>query len=526
MIPTSLAGFDERNKMPHSPRTMRILTGFSILLTATALTLRAADTATPRTVSLQECVEMALKKNLELRIERVNPQFALYNLGAARAGYEPVLSLSGEHSHNESGSRLISGGFSVPGAETDSDSFSGSLSGLTPWGMTYDLRGNANDQYGNSFGFDTNLNQVVAFPFNSSQSSVAIDVAQPLLKNFWIDGTRLSIAVAKNRVKHSELGLKARIIDIVTRVELAYYDLEFAHESVKVQQTALELAQRLLAENKKRVEVGALAPLDEKQSEAEVAARQADLIAAQRNLELLENNLKQLLHDDFASWSAQGIEPADALNKDRQLFNLQDSWARGLSSRPEYLQATLDVEQQGFQLKYDKNQLYPQLDIVGTYGYNGSGREFSDSLHQVSERDLPFYAYGGRLIVPLGNGAARNRYRSSKAGRDQTLLVLKKLEQDIMIAIDNAIKLAQSNFERIEATRKARDYAEAALAAEQKKLENGKSTSFIVLSLQRDLTAARSDEIAAVVQYNRSLALVAQAEGTTLERRKIDLTVK
>src|SRR5262249_37784602 len=162
-------------------------------------------------------------------------------------------------------------------------------------------------------------------------------------------------------------------------------------------------------------------------------------------------------------------------------------------------------------------QLYPQLDIFGTYGYNGSGQEFSDSLDQVQQRDLPFYAYGGRLVIPLGNGAARNRYKSSKAGREQTLLVLKKLEQDIMINIDNAIELASSNFERIESTRKAREYAEAALAAEEKKLENGKSTSFVVLSLQRDLTAARSDEISAVVQYNRSLAQVAQAEGTTLE---------
>jgi len=469
---------------------------------------------------------MALKKNLELRIERINPQYALFRLGEVRASYEPILSLSGEHDHNESGSRLLSGGFSVPGAETDTDLFNGSLGGLTPWGMTYDLTGNANKQSGTSFGFDTNTLATFGIPFNNSQSSVALSATQPLLKNFWYDGTRLSIAVAKNRIKYTELGLRGRIMDIVTRVELAYYDLEFAHETVKVQQKGLELAQRLLAENKKRVEVGALAPLDEKQSEAEVAARQSDLIASQRNLEVLENNLKQLLHDNFASWSAERIEPSDTLTTDRQIFNLQDSWSKGLTERPEYLQATLDVEQQGYQLKYDKNQLFPQLDIFGTYGYNGSGQEFSDSLGQVERRDLPFYAYGGRLVVPLGNGAARNRYKSSKAGREQTLLVLKKMEQDIMIGIDNAIKLAMSNYERIESTRKAREYAEAALSAEEKKLENGKSTSFVVLSLQRDLTAARSDEINAVVQYNRSLAQVAQAEGTTLERRKIDLTVK
>jgi outer membrane protein TolC len=496
-----------------------------MLLAATAPAVFATDTAAPRPLALQECVEMALKKNLELRIERVNPQFALFNLAAARAGYEPSLSLSGQHDHNESGSRLLSGGFAIPGSTTDSDSFGGSLGGLTPWGMTYDLRGNANEQYGNSFGFDANTNLITS-AFDSSQSSVAIDVVQPLLKNFWIDGTRLNIAVAKNRVKYSELGLKARIIDIVTRVELAYYDLEFGHESVKVQQQALELAQRLREENKKRVEVGALAPLDEKQSEAEVAARQADLIAAQRNLELLENILKQLLNDDFASWSAERIEPVDSLSGERQLFNLQDSWAKGLAGRPEYRQATLDVEREGIQLKYDHNQLYPQLDVFGTFGYNGSGREFSDSLDEVNQRDRAFYTYGGKITIPLGNGAARNRYKSTKAGREQSLLLLKKLEQDIMIGIDNAIKLAQSNYERIEATRKAREYAEAALSAEQKKLENGKSTSFIVLSLQRDLTAAQSTEISALVQYKRALAQVAQAEGSTLERRKIDLSVK
>lgn len=504
---------------------MRISTFASGLLFATALAVSAADT-TNRPISLQDSIEMALKNNLELRIERINPQFALFDLAAARAGYEPTLSLFGEHSHNESGSRLISGGFAVPGSETDSDSFSGSLGGLTPWGMTYNLSGNSSDQYGRSFTFDTNLNQVVGIPFGNSQSSVALDVTQPLLKNFWIDGTRLSIAVAKNRVKFSELGLKSRIIDIVTRVEIAYYNLQFAHESVKVQQKGLELAQRLLEENKKRVEVGALAPLDEKQAEAEVAARQADLIATQLNLEVLDNNLKHLINDNFASWNNVRLEPTEPLAIDRQLLNLQDSWTKGLSGRPEYLQATLDVERLGLQLKYDKNQVYPQLDLVGTYGYNGSGSEFSDSLDQVNQRDLPFYAYGGRLVIPLGNGAARNRYKSTKAAREQTVIALKKVEQDIMVAIDNALKLAQSNYEQIEATRKAREYAEAALSAEQKKLENGKSTSFVVLSLQRDLTAARSAEVSALIEYKRSLALLAQAESSTLERRKIDLSVK
>jgi outer membrane protein TolC len=491
------------------------------------MTAAAADApAGSRSISLQDCVEMALEKNLDLRIERINPQLALFDLSAARAGYEPVLDLTGQHSHNESGSRLLSGGFQIPGSESDTDSFSGGLGGTTPWGMSYSLTASANEQYGQSFAFDTNTSTIIGIPFDSSVGTAALEVTQPLLKNFWIDANRLNIAVAKNLVKQSELGLKSRIIEIVTSVELAYYDLEFATESVKVQSKALELAQRLLDENRKRVEVGALAPLDEKQSEAEVAARQADLIAAQRNLDLLQNILKQLINDDFASWNTASLEPSDGLSAERQLFSLQDSWTRGLESRPDLLQAKLNLEREGLQLKYDRNQLYPQLDAFATYGYNGSGREFSDALGEMRERDRPFYAYGGRFSIPLGNGTARNRYKSTKAGREQSILALKKLEQAIMVGIDNAMKLAQSNFERIAATGKAREYAEAALAAEQKKLENGKSTSFIVLQLQRDLTAARSDEISALVQYKRSLAQLAQAEGSTLERRKIDLKVK
>jgi outer membrane protein TolC len=488
----------------------------------------AAEAPPTLSLSLQDCLELALKNNLGLRIARYSPEIALYNLSAARAGYEPRFNFSGQHNHDESGSRILTGGFEIPGSTSDRKSFNGGLDGSTPWGMTYGLSASASESSGESYDFigtDTNGLPIYApRSFQSSQSSLSFDVTQPLLKNFWIDQTRLTISLAKNGVKDSELGLKGTVIDLVTSVELAYYDLAYGYESLKVQKKALELAQRLLSENRKRVEVGALAPLDEKQSEAAVSARQADLIAAQRNLDFLENALKQLLSDNFTAWNKQRLEPTDGLAAERQLFDLQDSWAKAFEYRPDYLQAKLGLENQGIQLKYDHNQLYPQLDVFATYGYNGSGTELANSFNDLKGRDQPFYSYGGRLVIPLGNGSARNRYKVSQANYDRLLLGLKSTEQSIMVQIDNAIKLAQANYERIGATREAREYAEAALAAEQKKLENGKSTSFVVLQLQRDLTAAQSDEISALVQYKRSVASLAQAEGTTLERNKIDFT--
>ena len=94
-----------------------------------------------------------------------------------------------------------------------------------------------------------------------------------------------------------------------------------------------------------------------------------------------------------------------------------------------------------------------------------------------------------------------------------------------MVAVDNAILVAQSAYERIQATRQARIYAEAALDAEQKKLENGKSTTFEVLRLQRDLTTARSDEVRALLDYYAALAVLFQGEGSTLERLGVRITV-
>jgi outer membrane protein TolC len=131
-----------------------------------------------------------------------------------------------------------------------------------------------------------------------------------------------------------------------------------------------------------------------------------------------------------------------------------------------------------------------------------------------------------QLTIPLGNVAARNRYKQGKVSVEQALLTTKKLEQDVMVQIDDAIKAAQTTFERVGATHQAKLYAEAALDAERKKLENGKSTSFVVLQLQRDLTAASSDEIRALADYNKALAQVAFAEASTLQRRKIDVRVQ
>ena len=209
-----------------------------------------------------------------------------------------------------------------------------------------------------------------------------------------------------------------------------------------------------------------------------------------------------------------------------QLFDLQDSWSKGMTLRPDLLQARFSVEQQGIQLKYLRNQLFPEVDLIGSYGFNGSGAQYRDSFNQMNDGSRPYYTYGGQLTIPLSNVGPRNQLKAGKATEKQLLLQLKQLEQNIMVEIDNAVGVARSDYEEVAASRQARISAEAALNAEQKKYDVGKSTTFTVLQLQNKLTAARSQQIRDLANYNQALANLALQEGSTLQRHNLDVEVK
>lgn len=493
-------------------------------LVATAITNAVAtltDTnANARAMSLQDCIQEALQHNLDVQIERYNPQISLYNLRAAYGGYDPAFNASGKHSYDVSPSTFNPYSVSTnltPSRVSDENSFNSGINGSLPWGLQYDFSGNIAEQYGSSENG----------PFDSSSGNIGVTLQQPLLKNFWIDTTRLTIKLDKSKLKSSEQGLRLQIITSVTSVENAYYELIYALENVEVQQEALELAQTQLDQDNQRVQIGTLAVLSVQQDESQVAQSQANLIAAQFTLVSDQNALKSLLADtNYYQWHDTDIQPKETLTAPVRTFNLQDSWKKGMTERPDLLQAQLNVEQQGIQLKFDRNQLFPELDLLGTYGFNGASKEFSGTFDQYHEGNAPFYSYGAQMTIPLSNVGARNTYKSDKAALQQIVLKLKQFEQNVLVEIDNAVKQAQSNYQSVEATKEARIYAEAALDAEQKTYAVGKATTFEVLQYQNSLTAARSAEIRALANYNEALASLAQQEGTTIERNNINLEVK
>src|SRR5437899_202443 len=213
--------------------------------------------------------------------------------------------------------------------------------------------------------------------------------------------------------------------------------------------------------------------------------------------------------------------PSDSLSDVKEEVNRSESFRRALLGRPDLIQARLAVERSDVSVRFRKNQLFPNLDLLGRYGSLEIEDSASSAISQAAKFRDADYSYGVVISFPLDNVKERNDYRASKANRWISELQLRQAEQEVLLQVADFVNRVNLRFDQIGSTRKARTYAEAALAAEEKKLQNGLSTTFIVLQLQETLTAARTAEVAALVDYNRALAQLAFAEGSTLERHRL-----
>jgi outer membrane protein len=543
--------FDEQGPIQHSRSFMKLIRMLCAALISAGLTARAQDTnqqpvaptapaaaaqAQPdalaearaltqdvgtvhktRILTIDEVIRLTLQHNLDIQITRYTPAMDLFVLNGDYSAYDPSFGFTASHSFTASPAVDFnpSSGIGQPPSAVNEDRFEPSLSGTLPTGLQYSLSAPLSESTGSTI------------PTQQYDASAgATTLRQPILKNFWTDNNRFTIRIAKNLLQSDQLTLRLHIVTDITSAKTAYYNLIAARANVLVNVDALELAERLVAENQKRVQVGALAPLDEKQSESQAATTRANLLAAEQSLSTAENTLRSLIMDNYADWMDVTPVPSEALVAVPAELDLQESWRKGVTQRPEMLMAKLALAKQDITVKYNLNQVFPEVDLTGSYGHSAANTDFDQTLNTIQRGTYPSYSYGVSVTVPLGDIGPRNAYKAAKAAKAQALLQLKQEEQTIVIAIDNDVKTIRSDLQQVDATREARVYAEAALAAEQKKLLNGKSTSFIVLQLQSNLTTARSAEIAALANYNIAVEQLALDEGSTLDRNHINLEIK
>ena len=228
--------------------------------------------------------------------------------------------------------------------------------------------------------------------------------------------------MSRKQTKIDQLALQFQIMTVVNSVKAAYYTLIFDRESVKVQESAVQLAEQTTHDELAKVQVGALAPFDEKQAESQAATAQSALLAAQATLAAQENVLKNLVAVPLGAWEEAAPVPSEQLVAVPENPQTQECWRIGLEKRPDMVQAKLKIEQQHVTLKYRINQLFPEMDVTGSYGRTATALTFDQNLGRSAKETYPNYSYGVALTVPLGNVGPRNSYKSDKAQLELLLL--------------------------------------------------------------------------------------------------------
>jgi outer membrane protein len=489
------------------------------------LNVAAATNKTPIALSLENAILTALQNNRDLQVERFNPTIARATLSSSYGWYDPLLISDARHESDVETGGFDPANFSADAVYTAHSRIgNANLFGLLPSGMSYTLTAT----YANAYGERNSLD------FDSYRVFAGAALRQPLLRNMWIDPGRYAIRINKRNVRWSEHGVRFIANNVINQVQQAYYELAYAYEEKRIQDELVRTRAEMLSGMQRRMDEGMATEPDVQLAKAQLAAAQTALNASSASVALAENMLRTAIGDNFTNQITSTIHPTDYLLLVPAGFHLQDTWNAGLKHRPDLAQFRVDVEKSDIDVRLRRNQLFPSLDIIASYGRRGSSTaedvppfkpsaSLSDAISQVSGGDAPREMFGLALTVPLSRQYDRGMYKAAKLLRAQNQIRLKQKEELIMREVSDAFHSAQTAYDRAKTARVGVEASTAAYAAEQKRLTGGTSSIFFVLQVQNDLFSARLLEARARADYNKALAQLRFAEGTSLERYGVEM---
>ena len=530
------------------------------------LTRVGVDMNRQHPLSLREALSMALENNKDIEVARENVRIAEFDLRGAQGLYDPRLSTQAFYERIESPiSSFLAGG---QNGSTITSDYTGTmrLEGQAPvLGGNYHLdfssvRLTTNNQF-------TALNP--QFP-----SALSFSYTQPLLRGLKIDASRRQIQIARKNLSLTDAQFRQRAIDTITNVQRAYWDLVFALRSLQVQRDAVSVARTQLEHNKRLVNEGQLAPIDVVAAEAQISTYEQRVFTALEEVSRSENNLKNMIaQDQKAQLWGESIVPTDPVDLAVPDIQLPDALKTAMENRPELQQSNVLKAINEIDQRFFKDQTKPAVDLIGTYGINGlAGSVSSNIVNPLTQTSLlqrqridelsvlagldplpviPPQQFSPDLLGGYGQSLQNllaNRYGTAKVGVQISLPLRNRtaeanlgkslvegerigtqreqLEQTIQVDVRNALQSMRSAESRLRAASAARAANEQQFASEQRKLDAGQSTTFLVLERQTALTEARGLELKAQTDLNKSIADLQRATGNALRVNSIVVRVR
>jgi outer membrane protein TolC len=561
-------------------------------------------------LSLDDAIALALENNLDLAIFRYNLPIADTDMLRAKAGASILgvnngivqgtpgggsITAAGASGSGPGGTSIAAGGAgsgtggivtSTEGAGPALDSydpvFTAGLSlqhaavpqssSFYTGSLTLDQNtGTANFGYQQAFptgtqvnvSFDDNrvINNDLLEVLNPALNSAAqLTVRQHLLQGFSSGSNRRFMRIARNNREISDVALKLQVITTVTQIENMYWTLVETYEDVKAKERALDLANRLLNDNQKQVQIGTLAPIEVVRAQSNVASANQDLLVSQTNLQLQQLLMKNAVSRNLTDSQLMSADviPTDTMQlPDKEpVVPVDDLIADALSHRAELSESNINLTNAEITNKAAKNALLPTVDLVASYGTSALGGPITPIANSVGicpanpmaitnslcvpaglqstgightlstlfSNDNPNYTVGINVNIPIRNREAQATQIRSQLEYRQAQMRIQQQQNQIRIEVRNAQIGVLQNRARVDAATKGRQLAYQTLDSEQKKYALGASTTYNVLQTQQALAAAESNLINAMAAYESSRVELDRATGLTLTHLGIDLS--
>lgn len=477
-------------------------------------------------LTLQDAIQTAIKNNLQVGIAEQSRNLAKGQLLVNEGAFDWNLSASVNTSGFENHAIGTYGPSKIP-YESDGNSWNRSatigVNKAFTWGGAFSFNYNPTYQNAASSGvlggvpFPTSYSTQT--PYNGSLSAT---YTQHLLNGFGTTASSANLIVARNGSKAADFQFKQSVIQLVATIEADYWNVVYTRENLQNIQEALKLAQKQLDENRIRVQVGTLAPIEVTQAEAQVAQQEQNIITAEAAHANAKDVLIRALYPLEGRPSA--IEATDEPTVQPLPIDEASAEQMALESRPEMKTAQLNLDSQKILAEAAHNRTLPQLDLsVGYVGGAMSASSLSPVNTDLTGLKYPGYNIGLSVAYPILNRAARGQKAIADANYRSSQLSLRDEELQVRLDVRQAYRNLEASSRAVAAAEKTRQYQQQSLDAEQKKFENGMSTNFLVLQQQTALTNARTAEIQSRIGYANAVTALEQAMGHLLEARNLQI---
>lgn len=453
-------------------------------------------------LSLQYCIDRALKENLNLQSAVMGLRSDNLSIIQQQSTFDPALSLLVTHAESKKPNFVNY----IPVNNTNSKTSSANLQ------LARDCEPAPTGEWDCIPIFPKAMSRSIGI----YSSYIGLNITQPLLRNFGRQVAESSIYIATLTGKMTELQLENNALSLIYNVQNSYWNLVYARKTLNVLQMTVAQAESLLANNQMGQSLGLLTIADVLEAKSGVLARKRDVLDQINTVKTSEDALKYLLHFNSADDLSSSIVPSDSIPTPEIELNDQKLYEEALAHRPDYLSAMTAAEQNKIQATVAKNAMLPGLDFTTSYRLNGSGVTISKNLNEMGTGNSYGWEVDLNLNYPLGNRNARTAYEKSMINLKKTRLGMEDLELSILTDLRAAIRNVRVNRQKIDEMALEVEVNRQKLNQEEERFRNHLSTSYLVLTYQNDLATSMNLYNQTLVNYNLSVVKLRQIAGTLL----------